>query len=110
MVVSGGNDNTIKIWDATQTGQVNAPLFTLTGHTNDVVSVAFSPDGNIIASGSWDGNVKIWDARTLYANTRSIPTFISDLAHGSDVFSVDFNHDGTKIASGARNGSVKIWR
>ena len=110
MVVSGGNDNTIKIWDATQTGQVNAPLFTLTGHTNDVVSVAFSPDGNTIASGSWDGNVKIWDARTLYANTRSIPTFISDLAHGSDVFSVDFNHDGTKIASGARNGSVKIWR
>ena len=39
-------------------------LWTLTGHSNRVTSVAYSPDGKHIASGSWDRTVKIWGART----------------------------------------------
>ena len=37
---------------------------TLTGHSDIVFSVVFSPDGNLIASGSWDTLVKIWDTET----------------------------------------------
>ena len=37
---------------------------TLTGHSNWVSSVAYSPDGKHIVSGSWDSTVKVWDSQT----------------------------------------------
>ncbi|MCK1385678.1 hypothetical protein IVB31_15600 [Bradyrhizobium sp. 21] len=54
-IVSGGKDDTVKIWDAA-TGQ---ELRTLRGHSDAVLSVAFSPNGRIVASGSRDGAVSI---------------------------------------------------
>ncbi|KAE9384646.1 WD40 repeat-like protein, partial [Gymnopus androsaceus JB14] len=50
-------DNTVRIWDA-GTGDLH---HTLEGHTSLVYSVAFSPDGSQIVSGSWDDTVRIWD-------------------------------------------------
>ena len=53
----GSADDTVRLWD-TKTG---AHIRTLTGHTNPVLSVAFSPDGNIIATGSNDGTMLLWN-------------------------------------------------
>ena len=56
-IVSGSDDNTIRIWDAT-TGK---ELEILEGHTDWVNSVSFSPDGKRIVSGSDDKTIRIWD-------------------------------------------------
>ena len=54
--LAGVSGNVIKLWDAT-TGR---ELLTLTGHTGWVMGLAFSPDGQWLASTSLDGTVKIW--------------------------------------------------
>jgi WD40 repeat protein len=51
----------VRVWDAA-TGR---ELLALKGHTGQVYSVAFSPDGHRIVSASWDGTVKIWDGTPL---------------------------------------------
>ncbi len=76
---------------------------TLEGHTRAVASVAFSPvDVTLLASGSLDGTVKLWDVATR----RNIATFEG---HTLPVFSVAFSSDGTVLASASGNHHVKLW-
>jgi hypothetical protein len=56
MIASGGDDQTVKLWDA-KTGKL---LHTLYGHTGAVTSVAFGPEGRTISAGSVDGAILIW--------------------------------------------------
>ncbi|KAF6525890.1 hypothetical protein HZS61_011685 [Fusarium oxysporum f. sp. conglutinans] len=80
----------------------NAALQTLEGHTNSVTSVAFSNDGTLIASGSEDNTVKIWNALTG-KRERTLER------HTGSVTSVVFSSDGKLIASGSEDNTVKIW-
>jgi WD40 repeat protein len=92
------DDCHVRIWDAA-TAQCTA---TLRGHSDKVYSVAFSPDGAKIASGSIDGTVRIWDASTAQC-TATLQE------HSDSVYSVAFSPDGTKIATGSEDKTVRIW-
>jgi WD40 repeat protein len=59
-VATGSNDNNAMIWDAVSGDKVK----TLTGHSNNVDAVAYSPDGKYVISGSNDNTIIIWDAKT----------------------------------------------
>ena len=54
-------DNTAKVWDA-RTGR---EVHTLSAHHADVLRVAFSPDGRLLATLSLDGTSKVWDVRSF---------------------------------------------
>ncbi len=75
---------------------------TLTGHTERVLSVVFSPDGSRLASGSTDRTVKVWDITTgQFVETLQIETFH---LHG-----VEFSHDGTTLFTGSSGGYISLW-
>lgn len=67
------------------------------GHLNFVFSVDFNPRGNMIASGSFDESLRLWDVRSGRA-IRTIP------AHSEPITSVQFNGDGSVVATGSYDG------
>jgi WD40 repeat protein len=76
--------------------------YTYIGHANSVWSVAWSPDGKRIASGSADGTVQVWDA------TRG-NRLLTYTGHTGTVFSVAWSPDDKRIASGSADSTVQVW-
>lgn len=74
----------------------------LRGHTDDVVTVAFSPDGSKIASGADDNTIRIWETHT--GSELSVLR-----GHDNNVHSVAFSPDGTQLASGGADGKIWLW-
>lgn len=104
----GWQDNVVQLWDA-QTGNHKT---TLTGHTKRVNSVAYSPDGNTIASGSRDGTVRLWDATT--GKPKPILNHINwfDFLFqwlNVPVHSVAYSPDGNTVAAGSLDSGVRLW-
>ena len=85
--------------DTTQEARLRA---TLKGHTDFVSSVAFSPNGKTLASGSWDDTVLLWNPHT----TEHLRTF---LGHSNDITSIAFHPAGTWLASGSRDTTIGVW-
>jgi WD40 repeat protein len=80
----------------------SALLRTFAGHIDRVWSVAFSPDGKHIVSGSWDRTVKVWDAQTGQQA-------LSLEGHTNAVLSVCFSPDGKRLVSGSGDWTLKVW-
>jgi WD40 repeat protein/actin-like ATPase involved in cell morphogenesis len=76
---------------------------TLTGHSDEVHSVAFSPDGQFLASGSSDHGVGGWNVRT----GRSVGTLAG---HVGRVSSVTFSPNGELLASGGFDKTIRVWK
>jgi len=88
----------LKVWDVEKGRCVS----TLREHTHYVFSVSFSPQGNIIASGSFDETIKLWDV------VKEIPIRTIS-AHSDPITSLEFSYDGSILVSSSYDGLTRLW-
>lgn len=112
-VASGRQDNVVRLWDATArqpsglkkffgvAGRQH-PRLSIQGHSVHVRTLAFSPDGRMLAGGSNLGAVHLWDAHT---GTK----FFTLKEHSNRIRALAFSPDGKTLASGTANGEISLW-
>ncbi|MBN3947736.1 MAG: protein kinase [Nostoc sp. NMS7] len=112
LLASASYDRTIRLWQISaledfQREFQNRPCYsllgTLSGHAWAVLTVAFSPDGQILATGSDDNTIKLWEVNT----GQLICTLVG---HSWSVVAVAFTADGETLLSASCDKTVKLWR
>lgn len=107
LLASGHEDQTIKLWDLNLNALPRVsphlqPFRVLHGHGDRIMSVAFSPDGQLLASASADRTIKIWSPHT----GQCLNTLYG---HGSWVWAIAVSPDSKVLASASYDHTVKLW-
>jgi WD40 repeat protein/transcriptional regulator with XRE-family HTH domain len=100
LAMSGENVGTIHLWDL----RSNTLLETLS-HPHPVSAIAWSPQARLLASGDFDGGIRVWELHT----TEPAICIRAFSGHANWVMGLAFAPDGSLLASGSRDGVVKLW-
>lgn len=103
-IVSGGHDNTVRLWDAA-TGR---RLKTLRGHGSWVRACQFGVDGKSVFSAGYDHQVKRWDVEN-YEEIRRVPRGRVLEGHAGDILGTTFSGDGKYILTAGRDRTARMW-
>jgi len=100
-VISGGDDNTIRIWDVA-TGR---PYAELRGHSRPVQACAIAADGSQVFSGGQDGEIKLWDL----VDYRPAPQGIALAGHTDAVLAAAFSPDGSRVITAGGDHAARVF-
>jgi len=98
-IAIGLSDHTIKVLDLANDYQ---PVASLTGHTNSIFGLAYSPDEQTLVSGSRDAQLKFWNSDDYFLNENIV-------AHLYAINYLYFKKDGKYLVSCSMDKSIKVW-
>ncbi|WAL62333.1 WD40 domain-containing protein [Thermocoleostomius sinensis] len=112
-LASGGEDQLIRLWDLSDArltairNQYSYPVQkVLRGHLSRIWSLSFSPDGQLLASGSDDRTIKLWQCPTGFC---SRTLFEISQEHADWIRAVTFSPNGEILASGTDDTTISLW-
>jgi len=104
IAASGGEDDLGYLWNI-ESGEV---LVKLTGHSDSVTSIAFSSDGELVATGAMDGKVRIW--RRVGKNGWRVWEFLTELQGPDEVMWLRWHPRGPVLLAGSNDSTVWLWQ
>jgi len=102
LLAAGGDDGVVRVWNISNPDDIQL-VQTLIGHTDWVFSVAFNPDGSLLASSSADNTIRLW----IVAGGVALGEPIA--GHDNWVRQVGFSEDGNLLLSAGADGRVLVW-
>jgi WD40 repeat protein len=101
LAATGGYDRTIRLWKLTTHTSLDH-VTRLKGHSDIVLAVTFSPDGETVATGGDDGTIRLWNPDT-HKQLAHFP------GHAGAVTDVVFSPDGKTLAAAGYDGTIRLW-
>lgn len=98
-LVSGSDDCTMYLWEPFSSNKSYKAR--MTGHQETINHVCFSPDGQWVASASFDNSVKLWNGTT--------GKFVATFRHVQDVYQISWSADSRLLLSGSSDSTLKVW-
>jgi ribosome assembly protein 4 len=98
LLATGSDDFTIYLWHPSKDKK---PLERLTGHSRLINVVTWSPDGHLLASASFDKNIKLWSDKGKYLTTFR--------GHVGEVYQIAWSSDSRLFLSGSKDSTLKVW-
>src|SRR5437764_13125118 len=90
-------DGSLKLWDVE-----SGTLLWSDWQTKTIICLAFSPEGDLLASSGFEANVRLWDPK--------LGTLLQEVPHPGPVLSLAWSPDGHRMASADFDGAVRLWQ